>query len=188
MLSATTFEIGIWNAWIFMSAFIFQMIVMMIAGKHISKRSHVPSDARQTMHEKYIGIIANFIWFIALGYSIFLPLLLGTIWFYIGFFIFILGLLLLFFSTFDFMTTPADQMIQKGVYKFSRHPMYLATFLICLGSGIATASWIFIMLSIAILVCFHYEALLEERYCLEKYKDLYKGYMQRVPMWFGIPK
>jgi len=187
VVSATTFEIGIWNAWIFMSAFILQMMVIMFAEKQISKRSHVPSDTKRTTFEKYIGIIANFIWFIALVYSIFLPLLLGTIWFYIGFFIFSLGLLLLCFSTFDFMTTPADQMIQKGVYKFSRHPMYLATFLICLGSGIATASWIFILLSIAILVCFHYEALLEERYCLEKYKDLYRGYMQRVPMWFCIP-
>ena len=170
-----------------MSAFILQMMVILFAEKQISKRSHVPSDAKRTTIEKYIGIIANFIWFIALVYSIFLPLLLGTIWFYIGFFIFSLGLLLLCLSTFDFMTTPADQMIQKGVYKFSRHPMYLATFLICLGSGIATASWIFILLSIAILVCFHYESLVEERYCLEKYKDLYRGYMQRIPMWFGIP-
>ncbi|MFC2112659.1 methyltransferase family protein [Bacteroidota bacterium] len=188
MASATTFEFGFWNAWIFMSAFIFQMMFMMLAGKQISKRSHVPSDAKRTTLEKYTGMMANFIWFITLIYSIFLPLLLGTIWFYIGFFIFSLGLLLLFFSTFDFMTTPVDQMIQKGVYKFSRHPMYLATFLICLGSGIATASWIFILLSIAILVCFHYEARLEERYCLEKYKDLYRVYMQKVPMWFGIPQ
>ena len=187
MLTSTAVKIGVWNAWIFMSVFILQMIIITFADKHIRERSHIPNDARRTTLEKYIGIIANFIWFIALVYSIFLPLLLGTIWFYIGFFIFSLGLLLLYFSTFDFMTTPADQMIQKGVYKFSRHPMYLATFLICLGSGIATASWIFILLSIAILVCFHYEALLEERYCLEKYKDLYRGYMQRVPMWFGIP-
>ena len=86
------------------------------------------------------------------------------------------------------MVTPADQVIQKGVYKLSRHPMYLATIMICLGSGIATASWIFMLLSIVLLVCLHYEALLEERYCLEKYEDLYKGYMKRVPMWFGVPR
>lgn len=187
MAPATTFEIGIWNAWIFMSTFILQMLVMMFAGKQINQRSHVPPDARRTTFEKSIGIIANFIWFIALAYSVFLPLLPGTIWFNIGFLIFVPGLIILIFSTIGFMTTPADQMIQKGVYKYSRHPMYLATFLICLGSGIATASWIFILLSIAILVCLHYEALVEERYCLEKYKDLYEEYMQRVPMWFGIP-
>ena len=142
MVSAITFEIGVWNAWIFMSAFIFQMMIMMFVGKQIRERSHVPIDARRTMIEKYIGIIANIIWFIALGYSIFLPLLLGTTWFYLGFSIFILGLLLLFFSTYSFV----------------------------------------------IIVCLHYEAIVEERYCLERFKDKYKGYMHRVPMWFGIPQ
>ncbi|MCK5342329.1 MAG: hypothetical protein KAR20_02935, partial [Candidatus Heimdallarchaeota archaeon] len=123
MTSATTIEIGIWNAWIFMSTFIIQMMVMIFAGKDIKERSHVPTGAKRTTLEKYTGIIANFIWLVALGYCVFLPLLLGTIWFYIGFSIFILGSSLLFFSTSNFITTPVDQMIRKGVYKFSRHPM-----------------------------------------------------------------
>lgn len=161
---------------------------MIFAGKQINKRSHVPNNVKRTTVEKYIGIIANLIWLVALGYSIFLPLLLGTIWFCIGFCIFFLGLVLLSFSTSNFITTPVDQVIQKGVYKFSRHPMYLATFLICLGSGIATTSWILMLLSIIIFVCFHYEALLEERYCLAEYKELYKEYMKRVPMWIGISR
>ena len=188
MLTSTAFKIGVWNAWIFMSVFILQMIIITFADKHIRKRSHVPKDARRSTHEKYIGSIANFIWLLALGYSVFLPLLLGTIWFYIGFSVFIFGVLLLSFSTSNFVSTPEDILIQKGVYKFSRHPMYLGTFLICIGTGIATASFIFILLSVIFAVCIHYEALLEERYCLNKYKDLYKEYMNSVPRWLGIPK
>ena len=172
MLTSTAVKIGFWNAWIFMSVFILQMIIIKFADKHIWERSHVPNDAR----------------LLALGYSIFLPLLLGTIWFYIGFSVFIFGVLLLSFSTSNFMSTPEDILIQKGVYKFSRHPMYLGTFLICIGTGIATASFIFILLSVIFAVCIHYEALLEERYCLNKYKDLYKEYMNSVPRWLGIPK
>ena len=188
MTSPLTFEFGLWNAWIFMSAFVVQMIVMMFVGKQVRERSHVPTEARRTTLEKYIGIIANIIWFIALGYSIFLPLLLGTTWFYIGFSIFFLGLIVLVLSTYSFVTTPVDVMIHKGVYKFSRHPMYLATFLICLGSGIGTASWIFVLLSIVIIVCLHYEAAVEEKYCLERFNGQYEVYMQRIPMWIGIPK
>jgi len=188
MLASIASKIGVWNAWIFMSVFILQMIIILFADKSIRERSHVPSDARLTTLEKYIGIIANFFWLIALGYSIFLPLLFGTIWFYMGLSVFIFGLLLLSIATSNFMTTPVDQLIQKGVYKFSRHPMYLATFLICLGSGIATASWIFILLSTILAVCFHYEALVEERYCFNTYKELYKEYMNSVPRWLGIPK
>jgi len=188
VFTSTVFEIGIWNGWLFMSVFILQMILIISVDKRIWKRSHIPNDFRQTSTKKYIGGIANFVWLLALGYSIFLPLLFRTMWFYIGFSVFIIGVLLLAFATFSFMTTHIDQLIQKGVYTFSRHPMYLATSLICLGTGIAAASLIFILLSIIISICFHYEALLEEKYCLTKYQGLYTEYMNRVPRWFGIPK
>jgi protein-S-isoprenylcysteine O-methyltransferase Ste14 len=163
-------------------------MLIMFSNKRIRKRSHVPNDFRQTSIEKYIGVIANFVWLWALGYSIFLPLLFGSMWFYIGFFVFIFGALLLSLATFSFMTTPTDELIQKGVYTISRHPMYLATFLICFGAGVATASFILIILSVIIFICFYYEARVEERYCHKMYKDLYKEYMDRVPKWLGIPK
>jgi protein-S-isoprenylcysteine O-methyltransferase Ste14 len=185
---STVLEIGIWNGWLFMSVFILQMILIFSVDKRIMKRSHIPNNFRQTSIEKFIGVIANFVWLLALGYSIFLPLLFGTTWVYIGFSLFIPGVLLLSLATFSFMTTPTDQLIQKGVYTFSRHPMYLATSLICISTGIATASLIFILLSIVISICFHYEALLEEKYCLTKYQSLYTKYMNGVSRWFGIPK
>ena len=171
-----------------MIVFIIQMIVVMFSNKRVRQRSHVPNDARQTVLEKSIGPIANFAWLLALGYSIFLPLILGTIWFYIGFFVFICGTLLLSFATYSFIITPTDQLIQEGVYAFSRHPMYLATFFICLGTGIATASWILILLSIIIAICLKFEASLEERYCRNIYGDVYEEYMEKVPRWFGISK
>jgi len=186
-----TFEvlkIDVWNAWIFMSVFILQMIVMAFAGKQIRKRTHIPNSARKTIVDKYIGLLANFFWFVALGYSIFLPLLLGGNWFYVGFSVFLIGLFILIIATINFMTTSVERLIEKGVYKFSRHPMYLATFIICLGTGIASASFIFILLSLIIAICLYYEALLEEKYCLMKYGDLYKVYMNIVPRWFGIFK
>ena len=171
-----------------MSVFLLQMIVVMFAKKDIRRRSHVPNEARVTPMEKYIGIFSTFFWLSALAYSVFLPLLLGTIWFYVGLPIFIIGVILLSLATSNFMTTPLDRVIQKGVYKFSRHPMYLATFLIFIGSGIATASFIIILLSVLIAICLYYEALLEERYCLKKYQDMYKEYLDIVPRWLGIPK
>ncbi|MCW8824337.1 MAG: isoprenylcysteine carboxylmethyltransferase family protein [Ignavibacteriaceae bacterium] len=188
MFTSTLFEIGIWNGWLFMSVFILQMMLIIFVDKRIWKRSHIPNHFRQTPFDKYISVIANIVWLLSLGYSIFLPLLFGTTLFYIGFSVFIIGVLLLSLATFSFMTTPIDQLIQKGVYALSRHPMYLATSLICIGTGIATASLIFILLSVIISICFHYEALLEEKYCLSKYQDLYTEYMNRVPRWFRIPK
>lgn len=180
------FKIGIWNAWIFMIVFLIQMPAIMFADKRIRERSHVPMEARQNKLERYAGIVSNFTWLLAMGYSVFLPLQPGTIWFYSGLSVFIIGLILMVTATFSFITTPAHLLIKKGVYQFSRHPMYLATFLICLGSGIAAASWLFIFFSVILALCFHQEALIEERFCLEKFGSDYREYLNRVPRWLGV--
>jgi len=182
------FKIGIWNVWIFMSIFVLQMLVVLFAGRNVRERSHVPKEAKRNRLERYAGVIANSFWFLALGYSIFLPFQLGTIWFYIGLFIFIIGLILMTVATSNFITAGSDQLITKGAYRFSRHPMYVATFFICLGSGIASVSFLFIFLSIIMVFCLQKEALIEERYCLHKYGGAYQAYLNNVPRWIGIPK
>ena len=182
------FKFGIWNAWIFMSVFLLQMLPIVLVDKRVRERSHIPIEARRNKLERYIGIISNFIWLLALGYSVFLPLHLGTIWFYIGLSAFIIGLTLMAIATFNFISAPADQLITKGAYNFSRHPMYLATLFICLGSGIATVSWLFISLSIIMALCFYQEALIEERYCLNRYGNAYQEYINRTPRWIGVSK
>lgn len=181
------FKIGIWNAWIFMSVFLLQMLAIVFADKRIRERTHIPIDARRNKLERYAGIMGNFIWLLAMVYSVFLPLQPGTTWFYVGLSFFIIGLILLVAATSNFMTTPPDQLITKGLYQFSRHPMYLASFFICLGSGIAAVSWLFILFSVMMALCFHQEALIEERYCLAKYGSVYQEYMNSVPRWVGVP-
>jgi protein-S-isoprenylcysteine O-methyltransferase Ste14 len=188
MLKAIISKIGVWNAWIFMSVFLVQMLIILLSNRATRKRSHVSPEHRKNVRDRYIGPIANLVWLTALIYSIFLPLRLGTMWFSAGFTVFLIGVLVLSWSTYDFMTTPEDKIIQKGIYKYSRHPMYLATFLICLAAGIAAVSYLFILLSLLIMICFHYEAILEEKCCLEEYGTLYEAYMNRVPRWIGIPK
>ena len=182
------FKIGIWNAWIFMNVFILQMLVIMFVGKSVRERSHVPTEERRNRLEKYTGIIAHFVWLLALVYSIFLPLQLGTICFYAGLLIFLIGLTFITTATFNFVSTASDQLITSGMYKYSRHPVYLATVLICLGSGIACVSLLFILFSIVLSFCLYKEALIEERFCVEKYGSAYKEYQNKVPRWIGSPK
>jgi len=187
-LIRATFKIGVWNAWIFMSVFLLQMLAIMFIAKRVRERSHVPVNARRNKFERYVSIIGNLFWLLAMGYSVFLPFQLGTVWFHIGLFVFIIGLILMAIATFNFIATPADKLITKGAYSFSRHPMYLATFFICLGSGIATVSLLFMILSIIMALCFYQEALIEERFCLNRYGNTYKDYINSTPRWIGIPK
>lgn len=171
-----------------MSIFVLQMLVIMFARKSVSERSHVPKEVQRNRLERYTGIIAHISWLLALGYSIFLPLQVGTIWFYIGLFVFIFGLILMTMATIDFITAASEQLITKGAYRFSRHPIYLATFLICLGAGVASVSFFFISLSIIMAFCLNKEALIEERYCLDKYGRAYQEYLSNVSRWINLPE
>lgn len=171
-----------------MSVFVIQMLVVMLIGKNARNRSHVPPDARKNRLERYTGSIANVVWLLAMAYSIFLPLQLSTNWFHIGIFVYAIGLILLVMATYSYVTAAPDHVITAGIYQFSRHPMYLAIFLICLGSGITTASLLFIFITIILGFCLHREALIEERFCLNEYGSTYRQYLDRVPRWIGLSK
>lgn len=182
------FEIGLYNAWIFMSVFIIQMVVIMFVDRQTWDKSHVPLSAKRDKYERHIGTFANFFWLIATIYSIFLPLKIYTNLFYAGIIVFIIGLVILIRATYDFITTKPNKIIKTGVYKISRHPMYLATFIITLSVSIASLSWLFLLLTIIMIFLFHKEALIEERYCLELFGEEYADYLQHIPRWIGIPK
>lgn len=178
-------RIGVWNGWLLMSVFFLQMTFHLFAGREKSRRSHLPRDAVKTLRDRVTGMTAQATWYLVLVYSVFLPLTPGTVLFSAGLAVYLAGVVWLFWATLNFLSTPADQMIQKGVYRMSRHPMYTATFLICLGTGTATASWILPCLSLVMLAALNAEARREERYCLDRYGDAYRAYMKRVPRWIG---
>lgn len=52
----------------------------------------------------------------------------------------------------------------------------------------ASASWLFLLLSIVLIITHFYNAVPEERECLEVYGNAYREYINRTPRWVGIPK
>ena len=67
-------------------------------------------------------------------------------------------------------------------------PRYLVQALMFIGIGIISASWVFILLSVVRAISTFIIAIPEERFCLEKYGNIYQEYMDRTPRWIGIPK
>jgi protein-S-isoprenylcysteine O-methyltransferase Ste14 len=117
-----------------------------------------------------------------------LPLKLGTIWFYAGLAIFLTGLVVLTAATVNFAWTPMDVPITRGIYHYSRHPLYFASLLIYFRAGIASPSWVFLLFFVVQSVFIRIAALGEKGYCLEKYGDAYREYIDRTPRWLGLPK
>jgi len=183
------FEIGIWNAWIFT---IWLMIVFFLEPLNIipkgrEKGSDFTAEFSRT--QKYVLRSFHIIYLLLVIYSIFVPLKLGTAWFYAGLPIYLVGLISYAMVWVGFATTPPDKLVTKGIYRYSRHPMVLSTIILFVGIGIATASWIFLLLPVVYMITPLLRMVeAEERHCLKHYGDAYREYMKRTPRWLGIPK
>ena len=182
------FEIGVWNAWIFMIWQLIQTLAIRLVSKEVYQRASYPPDMKLSSTTRIANYVSMPLWLLPTAYSIFLPFKLGTIWFVIGLIIFLLGLAISIIMTINFATTPMNEPITRGAYRYSRHPGYAAHFLIYFSVSITSASWIFLLVTIMLAVLFSICVKDEERYCLERYGLEYREYMNRTPRWIGIPK
>jgi protein-S-isoprenylcysteine O-methyltransferase Ste14 len=132
-----------------------------------------------------IDILLLFLFF---AYSIFLPLKTSTVWLYFGLFIYAVALAVSVATIFNAASTPVDKPVTRGVYRFSRHPIYLSGFLMYTGQGIACASWIVLLCAGLWILLWQIVVPFEERSLIGSYGDSYREYMSRTPRWIGIPK
>ena len=188
MLLIPAFEIGVWNAWIFMIWLIiaFFLVPLNIIPKGREEGSDFTAEFNKM--QKYAIRSMHIIYLLSIIYSIFVPLKLGTAWFYAGLPIYLVGLISYAMVWVGFATTPPDKLITKGIYRYSRNSMQLSQVIIFLGVGIATASWVFLLLSAACMIMPLLWVGAEERHCLKFYGDAYREYMDRTPRWLGLPK
>ena len=182
------FKIGVWNAWIFMIWLLIQNFGIMLFSKDLYRRAGNPPDMKPSQRYKILSFISMLLWLLSTAYSIFLPFKIGTIWFPLGLIIFLLGMIVNVVATINFARTPMNKPVTRGIYRYSRHPIYVALLLTYLSVGIASASWIFLLATIIWAVLVKFSATDEECYCLEKYGDAYRDYMERTPRWIGLPK
>jgi len=66
--------------------------------------------------------------------------------------------------------------------------MTLAGYLILIGAGIASASWVFLLFSIVYIILCAILIRAEERSCVEKFGTAYREYINKTPRWLGLPK
>jgi len=181
------FEIGVWNAWIFMLGELLTFPFFIRIAKN-----RAPEEIGQIadMHpiQKMLLYSSKIIYIPAFIYSIFLPLKLGTLWFYIGLPITLIGFITGILVISNWAASPRGKPVTAGLYRYSRHPMYITAFVFFLGVSIATASWVFLLFTILLTAASFYYAPLEEDSCLTQYGDAYREYINNTPKYLGIPK
>jgi protein-S-isoprenylcysteine O-methyltransferase Ste14 len=176
------FKTGVWNAWILTSLLFFYIILSGLLPKDIGKRITPAKEIGK------IGMVMRILFFAMLIFSVFLPLKLGTAWFYAGLAIYIVGFTISTAALFSIAATMPGVPFTTGVYRYSRHPIALGTLLPMVGVGIASASWPFLLLSGIMLVVGHLSAVSEEHATAIKFGESYIEYIARTPRWIGFPK
>jgi protein-S-isoprenylcysteine O-methyltransferase Ste14 len=182
-------EIGLWNAWILtFHPLLFPLLMVVLDMAGIGDIGKKMGEVPYEKSEKRAFMAFIVVMLLLIAYSVFLPLKLGTVWFYVGFTLYLVGLGLYLTAVVNIVTTPLGQPWTKGIYRYSRHPMTFSIAIAWTGASIASGSWILLLLSVIFLVLQKAEATAEERGCLETYGDEYQEYMNRTPRWIGIPK
>jgi protein-S-isoprenylcysteine O-methyltransferase Ste14 len=184
------FELGLWNAWIFMAPALLALLLcfpVMMKKDAPGGPSRVPCKSKITL---LVATLSKIIFFPAVVYSVFLPLQLGTMWLYVGLPITLIGLVVIILVLVAWIKTLGGQPVTRGVYRFSRHPMYVAMVLILFGVSIISASWVFLLFAIIteVGVTRPFSVKIEEAQCLGHYGNAYQEYMNRTPRWIGTPK
>ena len=164
-------------------------LLLMLFWLLVMTKKHAPGAGMRLSKTKLsFCLFSKFIYFAAVAYSVFMPLELGTVWFYVGLPITFIGLVGSLMVVVNWVNTPAGEPVTRGIYRCSRHPGYVTEVLLLLGVSVASGSWIFLLFPIIVGVGAVYFIKIEEAQCIGHYGNAYREYMNKTPRWMGIPK
>ena len=74
-------------------------------------------------------------------------------------------------------------LIERGIFKIVRHPLYLTLALWGIGLVLLTQSLLSLALGMTAVFSFWMASRMEDRFNIKKFGDSYREYMKRVPPW-----
>jgi protein-S-isoprenylcysteine O-methyltransferase Ste14 len=72
-------------------------------------------------------------------------------------------------------------LVDSGIYGIVRHPQYLAGVLINIALPLITLHWLVIIPGLIAAIITYSDTYDEEKRCIEKFEEAYRGYMKKVP-------
>jgi len=170
-----TFKLGVLNAWIF----IIPVLALHFINIRVFRHREAGGQSR----------IPDVLFLILHILPIFMPLKINKPWFYVGLVFYLVGMTLLSMALYSFATTPSDKLVTKGIFKYSRNPMYLGIGILFNGISMVSISWVYFLLVIFWGVLVHtIQIPIEESECIKRFGDEYKEYMKRTLKWLGVSK
>jgi protein-S-isoprenylcysteine O-methyltransferase Ste14 len=82
--------------------------------------------------------------------------------------------------------SPPKTLVVRGLYRWSRNPMYVGVLLILIGWAIGFRSWPLAGYAAGVAIAFHLRVLFhEEPFLARAHPESWPAYRARVPRWFG---
>ena len=78
---------------------------------------------------------------------------------------------------------PPDRIVEQGIYRWVRNPMYLGHLIYFSGVVLALGSWIAAVVFALHVIWFHQRVRADERHLEELFGEEYRGYCRRVKRW-----
>jgi protein-S-isoprenylcysteine O-methyltransferase Ste14 len=176
-------KLGWMNGWLMLGFFylVFGVLMLVFPKKIVAKLYRVSGWRKEH----------RLLWFAGKPFSltclaiiIFTPLKIGQGVFIVGSVLFLLGFIVMIVALFNYLNTPVDQAVIRGLYRVSRNPQWISLATMFLGVSIAIGSWMAIILLLIGTVFYHFRILGEEKACLDSYGETYANYLESVPRYF----
>ena len=96
----------------------------------------------------------------------------------LGIVLFVLGFCQIYWSKFT-----GKGAVEVGLYRYTRHPQYVALAIIGLGTSLYWSRFIVVIAFVSMLCIYYFLARVEENVCLAKFGESYRDYMNRTGMF-----
>lgn len=176
-------SLTLFSGWIFL-IFFYTLQFYNVTFVSIEIRERLFDRSNFNRKQWLFTLIGKFIGVCAMILMILTPIAYGTLEFLVGLIIYLIGMIGLRYAVINFVTTPLNQPVTKGMYRYSRNPQEMMLTVILLGIGIIVNSWIIIILLIFSKIFNHFQILAQEEACIKQYGDSYREYLKRVPRYF----
>ncbi|MHA2099026.1 MAG: methyltransferase family protein [Candidatus Kariarchaeaceae archaeon] len=174
------FEFGLLNGWIFILYILLPNLLYFTTNL---KERDIPIDFIRYPKEKVIEYGEHLFRLFVFLFPLFLPI--KENYFVIGVSLYFIGIVLYTIVWINIISTPINEPVTKGLFKYSRHPGRITPLIIFVGISIICESWVYFIISILFIVIHMLNGITEERYNVKKFGHLYTDYQSRTPRWIG---
>lgn len=173
------FSISMGNGWWFSLIYFIINQGIPLSQKGSAKRLLTAANSENHFWKK----VNIFLWIITIVMPVFMPVKSGSTAYYCGMLVYSIGMILNVIALWNYVTTPFDKPVTKGLYRWSRNPIYVAYSLTWYGAGLALGSWLLIIINTLKVITCHVGILEEENFCLQKYGKDFQEYITKVPRY-----